>query len=129
MSDVAPGWYSDPTNPMQERLWDGGDWSDKVRPKAPTTLGPPGHVRSSSAQQPLPESKKIVAGILALVLGGFGAHKFYLGYSKAGVLQILLTVLTCGLGSVVALVEGILYLIKSDEEFVAIYQQNKKEWL
>ena len=35
MSDVAPGWYADPTNPLQERLWDGSEWMDKVRPKPP----------------------------------------------------------------------------------------------
>lgn len=38
MSDVAPGWYSDPTNPLQERLWDGSEWLDKVRPKPPARL-------------------------------------------------------------------------------------------
>ena len=35
MSDVAPGWYSDPTNPLQERLWDGASWADRMRPRAP----------------------------------------------------------------------------------------------
>lgn len=40
MSNVAPGWYSDPTNPLQERLWDGSEWVDKVRPKPPVSISP-----------------------------------------------------------------------------------------
>lgn len=41
MSDVAPGWYPDATNPLQERLWDGSAWVDKVRPKPPVSSGLP----------------------------------------------------------------------------------------
>ena len=40
MSDVAPGWYADPTNPLQERLWDGSEWVDKVRPRPPVSISP-----------------------------------------------------------------------------------------
>ena len=43
-------------------------------------------------------------------------------------LRILITVLTCGFGSVIGLVEGILYLIKTDEEFVAAYVDGDKSW-
>jgi TM2 domain-containing membrane protein YozV len=74
------------------------------------------------------ESKKTTAGILALILGGLGVHKFYLGYTGAGVLQILITLLTCGIGSVIGLAEGVVYLTKTDEEFVTTYQHNKKPW-
>ena len=35
MTQLIPGWYPDPTNPLQERLWDGSEWVDKVRPRAP----------------------------------------------------------------------------------------------
>lgn len=76
----------------------------------------------------LTESKKTTAGILALILGGLGVHKFYLGYTGAGVLQILITLLTCGIGSVLGLAEGVIYLTKTDEEFVTTYQHNKKPW-
>ena len=76
--------------------------------------------------------KKIVAGILALLLGQLGIHKFYLGYNTAGIIMLLVTVLTCGFGGVViwiiALIEGITYLTKTDEEFVATYVNGKKEW-
>ncbi len=72
--------------------------------------------------------KKMVAGICGIVLGGFGVHKFILGYTTEGIIQIVITLLTCGAGSVVGLVEGIIYLTKSDEDFVRTYIQGKKGW-
>ena len=55
MSDVAPGWYPDPTDPLQERLWDGGDWVDKVRPRPPVSTSPESMQAPTvaSAQQPV----------------------------------------------------------------------------
>jgi len=76
--------------------------------------------------------KKIVAGVLAILLGGLGIHKFYLGYTTAGIIMLLVTVLTCGFAgtimAVIGLIEGIIYLTKTDEEFVATYVNGKKEW-
>ena len=72
--------------------------------------------------------KKILAGVLGILLGGLGIHKFILGYTKEGILQIVITVVTCGIGSIIGLIEGIIYLTKSDEEFVRTYVQNKKGW-
>ncbi|HEX8177620.1 MAG TPA: TM2 domain-containing protein [Pyrinomonadaceae bacterium] len=72
--------------------------------------------------------KKVVAGILGIVAGGFGVHKFILGYTTEGLIQIGITFITCGLGGLIGTVEGILYLTKSDEEFVRTYIQNKKGW-
>ena len=72
--------------------------------------------------------KKIVAGVLGILLGGLGVHKFYLGYTTTGIIQLVVSVVTCGLGSLIGLVEGIIYLTKSDEEFVATYVNGKKEW-
>ena len=72
--------------------------------------------------------KKLVAGICGILLGGFGVHKFILGYTTEGIIQIVITVLTCGAGGIVGIVEGIIYLTKSDEEFVRTYIQNKKGW-
>lgn len=73
------------------------------------------------------ENKKLLAGILAIVIGGLGVHKFILGYNKEGVIQILLSFL-CGLGSVIGIIEGIIYLTKSDAEFYQTYQVGKKPW-
>jgi TM2 domain-containing membrane protein YozV len=72
--------------------------------------------------------KKIIAGICGILLGGFGVHKFILGYTTEGIIQIVITFVTCGIGSIVGLVEGIIYLTKSDEEFVRTYIQGKKGW-
>lgn len=59
-----------------------------------------------------PQAKsKIAAGLLGIFLGGFGVHRFYLGYTRIGVIQIVVTVLTCGIGSLWGFVEGILYLV------------------
>lgn len=78
------------------------------------------------------ESKKVLAGILAIVLGPFGIHKFVLGYTKEGLIMLLGSVLTCGFAApifaIIALVEGIMYLTKTDEEFVKTYQVNQKGW-
>ncbi|HEY9435451.1 MAG TPA: TM2 domain-containing protein [Blastocatellia bacterium] len=76
--------------------------------------------------------KKLAAGILGILVGGLGIHKFVLGYTTEGLIMLLVTVLTCGIGGIIftpiGLVEGILYLVKSDEEFVKTYIQNKRGW-
>lgn len=74
------------------------------------------------------ENKKVVAGILGILLGSFGIHKFYLGYTKEGIIQLVLSLVTCGLVGIVGFVEGIIYLTKSDEDFYNTYQANKKGW-
>jgi TM2 domain-containing membrane protein YozV len=81
-------------------------------------------------------NKKLAAGLCGILLGAFGVHKFILGYNTEGIIMLLVSVVagivTCGLTtaavSVIGLVEGIIYLTKSDEEFVRTYVQNKKGW-
>ena len=75
-----------------------------------------------------PENKKVVAGILGILLGGLGIHKFYLGYTTPGIIQLVLGIVACGAAGIVGLVEGIIYLTKSDEDFYQTYQVGKKEW-
>jgi TM2 domain-containing membrane protein YozV len=72
--------------------------------------------------------KKVVAGILGILLGALGIHRFYLGDTTGGILRIVITVITCGFGSIIGLIEGIIYLVKSDEEFVELYINQKKGW-
>ncbi len=82
------------------------------------------------------DSKRVVAGILAIILGCLGVHKFILGYTTEGVIILLISVIgffiTCGLSAsamgVLGLIEGIVYLTKTDEEFIELYQLNKKPW-
>jgi len=78
---------------------------------------------------PIPGAdKKLIAGLLGILLGSLAIHKFYLGYTKEGIIQLILSLVTCGLFGVVGLIEGIIYLTKSDAEFVATYVNGRKGW-
>jgi len=72
--------------------------------------------------------KKLTAGLCGILVGSLGIHKFILGYTTEGIIQIVISVVTCGMGGIVGLIEGIIYLTKSDEEFVKTYIQNKRGW-
>jgi TM2 domain-containing membrane protein YozV len=84
----------------------------------------------------LEETKnKIVAGILALFLGGFGIHKFYLGCTTAGIIMLVMFLfgfIVIGIPSfiiaVIALIEALIYFFKSDDAFEEAYVNNKKCW-
>ena len=88
------------------------------------------------SQPPMDSKSKIAAGLLAIFLGSLGIHKFYLGYSGAGIVMLLVTLLasivTLGLAaaimSLIALIEGIIYLTKTDEQFYYTYVAGKKSW-
>jgi len=60
---------------------------------------------------------KTTAGILGILLGSLGVHQFYLGSTMTGVIEIALTCVTCGIGSLLGLVEGILILVMDQNEF------------
>lgn len=76
--------------------------------------------------------KKIAAGICGILIGSLGVHKFVLGYTTEGVIMLLVSLLTCGLGApimgIIGIVEGIMYLTKPDEDFVRTYIQGRKGW-
>lgn len=74
------------------------------------------------------DSQRILAGVLGILLGGLGIHRFILGDAVGGILRIVITIVTCGVGALIGLVEGIIYLTKTDEEFDRIYVQEKKAW-
>lgn len=77
-------------------------------------------------------SKKLVAGICGILLGGLGIHKFYLGYTKQGLITLAISLVTCGAGAMImgtiGIIEGITYLTKSDEDFYNTYILNSKGW-
>ncbi|ABB56414.1 TM2 domain-containing protein [Synechococcus elongatus] len=77
-------------------------------------------------------SKKILAGILAIILGALGIHKFVLGYTTEGVIMLLVSILSCGflapVMSIIGIIEGIIYLTKPDEQFEATYITGRKPW-
>ena len=53
---------------------------------------------------------RIAAGILGILLGHIGVHRFYLGYVGIGILQIIVTVCTLGIGGLWGFIEGIIIL-------------------
>jgi TM2 domain-containing membrane protein YozV len=77
-------------------------------------------------------SKKIAAGICGILLGSLGVHKFILGLTTPGVIMLLVSVCTCFIASpimgIIGLVEGIIYLTKSDEDFYRTYFVEQKGW-
>ncbi|WP_299674757.1 NINE protein [uncultured Dokdonia sp.] len=81
------------------------------------------------------ENKKMLAGLLAIFLGSLGIHKFILGYQKEGIIMLVVGVVgwfLCGIPTMlvwaVGVIEGIMYLTKSDEEFYNTYQAGQKPW-
>lgn len=63
-------------------------------------------------QQPgVAQKSKVVAGILGILLGSIGIHNFYLGRTGRGIIQIIVTVVTFGIGGIWGFVEGILILV------------------
>jgi TM2 domain-containing membrane protein YozV/DNA-directed RNA polymerase subunit RPC12/RpoP len=77
-------------------------------------------------------SKKTAAGICGILLGGFGVHKFVLGFTTPGVIMLLVSLLTLCIAFkvmwIIGIVEGIIYLTKTDEEFYQTYMVEQKEW-
>ena len=92
-------------------------------------IQPPAPMYGSGQQdlQRLGADKKIIVGICAILLGGFGVHKFILGYTNEGIIQLVLG-LCFGIGGIIGIIEGIIYLTKSDEEFARTYLIEKKPW-
>lgn len=78
----------------------------------------------------------MAAGVLGILLGSLGIHKFYLGYTKEGLIMLLVSliggILTIGIAAlvmeIIGLVEGIIYLTKSDQDFYDIYIVGHKGW-
>ncbi len=142
----APNWV--PAGQMDELVRAGVIGGGGSSPSAPPPPPPPG----GAPYPPIPatpyatpgnaspfnqtDSKRIAAGVLGILLGGLGIHKFILGYNTAGVIMLVVTLvaapLTCGMGwavmGVIGIVEGIIYLTKSDQEFYNTYIAQKREW-
>jgi hypothetical protein len=101
---MSGSWSPMPSNPIP------------LQARADYPLLPPGTTTEPQCggQRPEPEHdprSRLVAGLLGVLLGGFGVHRFYLGYPRQGVLMVLVTVLTMGVGALWGLVEGVLILV------------------
>ncbi len=83
-----------------------------AQPTQPTQPAQPVNQNSGAAKS------KLAAGLLGIFLGSLGVHNFYLGYTKRALIQLLVSLLTCGIGAtamgVWGLIEGIFYLIGKD---------------
>lgn len=112
--------------------WDG---APQPPPAPPQTAATP--VPAPVYDPSIINTNRLVAGLCGILLGGLGVHKFVLGMPRAGVIMLLLStlggLLTCGASSavvgVIGLIEGILYLTRSDADFYQTYMVQKRQWL
>lgn len=94
------------------------------------------NARRAIAQEAEYRKDHIAAGLLAIFLGAFGMHKFYLGYNKTAFITLAVSIigslLTFGLAAaviaVLSIIEGVIYLSKSQTEFDELYVKNTREW-
>lgn len=82
-------------------------------------------------------SERTTVGLVALLLGLFGfgwigIHKFMLGYTSEGIIMLVVSIATCGIGAavftIISIVEGVIYLTKSDQQFYREYVAQKRAW-
>ena len=66
------------------------------------------------------------------LIGSLGVHKFVLGMTGPGLIMLLVSILSCGIAwpvmHVIGIIEGIIYLTKTDEQFYQTYMVEKKGW-
>jgi TM2 domain-containing membrane protein YozV len=82
------------------------------------------------------QKSKLVAGLLAIFLGGIGAHKFYLGYSKEALIYLGFSIIGGAISGgvlttimvIIALIEGVIYLTRTDSDFQREYVNEHKGW-
>jgi len=76
--------------------------------------------------------RKIPAGVTGILLGALGVHKFILGYTKEGLIMLAGSLITFGFAAplvqLIGVIEGIIYLTKSDADFAATYVQKRRGW-
>ncbi|WP_114854731.1 TM2 domain-containing protein [Brachybacterium sp. YJGR34] len=107
---------SDPYGQPAQPTWapaqnSGASASDAYAGGAAYGAGGPAPQGGTAAQgEP---TSRLLAGLLGIFLGGFGVHRFLLGYTTIGIIQIVVTVITCGFGAWWGLIEGIMILAKS----------------
>lgn len=93
----------------------------KFCPSCGTPVFDEAQVREEINMDQLEKSSKskLVAALLGIFLGGYGVHNFYLGFTRTAVIQIIVTVVTCGVGGLWGFIEGIMILcgkINKDSE-------------
>lgn len=133
--DAQQGPYATYAQPQGQTYDQPGASATQAYPQQPTSYTqvqvftqPPYSTR------PVSRKSRVAAGLLAIFCGILGFHKFYLGYISAGIIMFLLTfflwwTIVVPLAMfLVSIIEGVMYLTKSDEEFQRIYVQSQKDW-
>ena len=133
--DARQGPYATYAQPQGQTYDQPGASTTQAYPQQPTSYTqvqvftqPPYSTR------PVSRKSRVAAGLLAIFCGILGFHKFYLGYISAGIIMFLLTfflwwTIVVPLAMfLVSIIEGVMYLTKSDEEFQRIYVQSQKDW-
>lgn len=133
--DAQQGPYATYAQPQGQTYNQPGASATQAYPRQPTSYTqvqvftqPPYPTR------PVSRKSRVAAGLLAIFCGILGFHKFYLGYISAGIIMFLLTfflwwTIVVPLAMfLVSIIEGVMYLTKSDEEFQRIYVQSQKDW-
>ncbi|MGW4718599.1 TM2 domain-containing protein [Nocardia sp. NPDC004260] len=116
--------YSPPSDPYNQQAQYGqpvGGYGQQPGgyPQAPYPVGPQGYNPNDPEAPwgrdpfgvPLSDKQKLVAGLLQIFLGSFGVGRFYLGYNGLGIAQLVVTILTCGLGGIWGLIDGVMILV------------------
>ncbi len=97
-------------------------------------------VRGSMATEvfPLPsgvgEKNKWLAAVLAIFLGSFGVHKFYLGRNTAGLIMLLcfilgfVIVVPSVVVMIISTIEGVIYIARSEQSFHDLYVAGDRAW-
>ena len=77
-------------------------------------------------------SKRVACGVFAILLGALGVHEFYMGHTASALIRLLVSVLSLGtlsfIPGIIGVIEGVLYLTKTDAEFDRIYIEGGKQW-
>ena len=103
-------------------------------PTAYTGHSNPGSMHSVPNEVQAFASKKVAAGVCGTLLGAFGVHKFILGMNTSGAIMLAVSIFGACLYvptfamMIIGLIEGIIYISKSDEDFYQTYAIQKKEW-
>ncbi len=107
----SAGWYPDPSGGQGQRYWDGRQWHAGV-PATTQGVAPNGGAPYGvdAYGRPLSDKSKLVAGLLQIFLSTFGVGRFYLGYTNIGIAQIAVSFLTCGIGALWPLIDGIMII-------------------
>lgn len=142
-----PQWLRAETVPELAMLFTGYQQTQQYAPPPPPPVGggfaqPPVAAGFQPTPGPFPptpgfnaaqaNSQKIAAGICGILIGSLGVHKFVMGMTGPGLVMLLVSVCTCGAAwpvmHVIGIIEGIIYLTKTDEQFYQTYMVEKKGW-